>query len=860
MNKGVLIKKFTDRKLRKINAERVLNDTRKAAARKMTIRKVMALGLSIIMAVSLMGCSNSETEKSTHDNNAGKKTNTSAEQTAVSEYGYNIEYIDFPKEIETPYQPVLSGNTLYFLQSSSYGSYMIQSIDLSEPDKVRTHADLKAEGDARLEIHYLHLNEDGSFTFVQREFPNDIFSHQGKVLELGDIPEDDTITEEYLSRLGVDLASLELEFSDISGLSVKEFAALYESLTDSGSYIAEAWGNGRVSLITVDAAGNEISNLDITEYFTDITSLYAAYDKEENIYMYNQKLMSSENHLQIIEYSILKVNLQTGEAKSSVIDGEINALFSVPSGEVAAIIDNMNTGNFSVKIWDREKNAFSDKEFSLSSSTFKEAYPAYDDSFYYTDGNMDTLYCYDLSEQKDEEVLKFIDWDISENDMPVISYIDDTHITMVGSCIYRLTKVKASEIVKKQIISLACLYTYGDTKSYIVDFNKTNSEYRIQAKTYLDDNVDYDEAITEFTKDILSNPPDLINLDGLDYARYSGSGIFEDLYPFMQKDEEFKNRNLNQNILKLFETDGKLYSLPASYTIKGLASAKSLLGDEPFTLDKYMEIAAANADKDMFHDMSRENLLKTLFNCNEDYLIDYKAKSCNFTDGTFEKILNITKNFPSEKILMAKAAGEYTPPLQRISEGTLLFYQMDFLYNFLQYQEADFIFDGSFNITGYPSVEGNKIAINSNGSLYAISSQSQYKDICWDFIKKVFDTELETMSSSAFVVDNDLFEANLKQMAEPVMKEDADGNMVEVPQRLGEGNVQMEFYAPSEEMVSELRALVNSVNTLLPVYTAGDIYKILLEEATPFYAEDKTAEEVCKVIQSRINILINEGN
>ncbi len=57
-----------------------------------------------------------------------------------------------------------------------------------------------------------------------------------------------------------------------------------------------------------------------------------------------------------------------------------------------------------------------------------------------------------------------------------------------------------------------------------------------------------------------------------------------------------------------------------------------------------------------------------------------------------------------------------------------------------------------------------------------------------------------------------------------------------------------------------MRALIDSVNTLLPVYKAGDIYQILLEEAAPFYAGDKTAEEVCKVIQSRINILINEGN
>lgn len=828
-------------------------------------KRIFAVALSAVVAVSTSACKNNTSEEKATTNNVNKKTNTSAEQTSISEYGYNVEYIDFPEDIDAIYQPVLSGNTLYFKQISPYGSTLIQALNLSSPEQALTCAALEAEEGSRLEISYLHPNEDGSFTFIQRESPDSLASFQGKVLDLGDIPEDDSITEEYLSRLGVDLASLELEFSDISGLNVKEFASLYSSITDSDDFIIDSWGNGRVSLTTVDAKGSEISSLDITEHFKDISSLYAAYDKEGNIYIYNQKWTSFENHREITEYSILKVSLETGEAVKTVIDEEINALFSVPSGDVAVIAYNTNTGKNSVKIWDKEKNSFSDKEGALSAVFFKEAYAAYDDKFYYTDGSMDALYCYDLSEQKDEEVLKFIDWDISENDIPLISYVDDTHITMIGSCIYRLTKVKTSEIVKKQIITLACLYTYGGAKSYITDFNRTNSEYRIQVKTYLNDEVDFDEAITLFTKDILSNPPDIISLEALDFARYTGSGVFEDLYPYIEKDEEFKNRNLNKNILKLFETDGKLYALPSIYTLTGLGSAKSLLGDEPFTLDKYLEIAAANTGKEIFYETSREDLLKTLFSCNEDYLIDYKAKSCNFTDGTFEKILNITKDYPNEKALMAnsqqeRVTGEHTPPLQKISEGNLLFYSMDYMYDFTGYQEADFIFDGSFNVTGYPSVEGNKIAINSYGSLYAIGSQSQYKDICWNFIKKVFDNEMESMSSIGFAVDTDVFETRLKQMAEPYMKEDANGNMVEVPQRSMQGNVEMEFYAPSEEMVAGLRVLIDSVNTLLPIYTAGDIYKILLEEAAPFYAGDKTAEEVCKVIQSRVNILINEGN
>ena len=79
--------------------------------------------------------------------------------------------------------------------------------------------------------------------------------------------------------------------------------------------------------------------------------------------------------------------------------------------------------------------------------------------------------------------------------------------------------------------------------------------YKIVIKNYIPENEDeaaYDEGVLQLTRDILSgNAPDLIDLSNIDYQRYSGSGMFEDLYPYIHQDKEFKNRNLNQNILKL---------------------------------------------------------------------------------------------------------------------------------------------------------------------------------------------------------------------------------------------------------------------------------------------------------------------
>ena len=146
----------------------------------------------------------------------------------------------------------------------------------------------------------------------------------------------------------------------------------------------------------------------------------------------------------------------------------------------------------------------------------------------------------------------------------------------------------------------------------------------------MDEDADYDEIISKFNNDILSGEgPDLIDLTSLDYSRYEGTGLFEDLYPYINSDPEFSKRNFNQNILKLFEQNGALYAFPSSYTITALASEKSLLGDSDLTLDKFTEVVQSNGDKEILAYATQDSILYTLFTYNEDYFIDYGNKTCN---------------------------------------------------------------------------------------------------------------------------------------------------------------------------------------------------------------------------------------
>ena len=61
----------------------------------------------------------------------------------------------------------------------------------------------------------------------------------------------------------------------------------------------------------------------------------------------------------------------------------------------------------------------------------------------------------------------------------------------------------------------------------------------------------------------------------------------------------------------------------------------------------------------------------------------------------------------------------------------------------------------------------------------------------------------------------------------------------------------------TQEEVDEVLSFIESVNRAS--YSNNEIQSIIEEEAAPFYAGQKTAEEVAGIIQSRIQILVNES-
>jgi len=837
------------------------------------LKRAAALGMSFIMIFSLAGCKKGDNEK---DTKGDKKSESSAE------YGYNVEYEEI-KDISSLSFPIQSGNTLYFTdfkydEETQNSTISLRSFDISSPENIKTYASYENSYDENAavttytDIEYPYPNADGSVTYIKMDMTYSEDGSSDSSADLGDIPEDAVITEEYVQQLNLDLESVGLQFSDISTMTVKQVVDLYQQLISGDeTEPGQSYENVVATLITVDADGKELSSKDISSQLKDCYGSYWTYDKDGNLYMAVEKW--DDANPEKPETSLTIFNTSTQEVETIKLENiQFQDIAATENGDIVAVVLDEEY-NCSIVKWDKEKKQFTDGEnSSLSAMWLNDIYPADSDSFYYIDEG--TLYKYDMNKNKDEQLLKFIDCNISSDRILYVSYGDEEHIDIItgesGSgaeklVLNRLTRVKASEIAQKTEITLGCLSASQSLESAIVEFNKTSSKYKIVIKEYLDYNdedFDYDEAVTKFNNDVLSGDgPDLIDLSSVDFAQYEGSGLFADLYEYIKNDADFSKKNLNQNILKLFEQDGKLLALPTTYTITALASAKGVLGDSPLTLDKFAELIANNPDKDMYSSyISQEMILQTLVLYNEDYFVDYKNKTCNFTDGNFEKILNIAKTFPTEKELEAAQSGDENDyDVKRVYEGRQLFYQLN-MYDPNEYQIAKYIFKDDINISSYPSVEGNKIAAYISSDLFAINAKSNYKDDCWSFIKILYDKTNEQGYYNGFPVDNDKLDELLKEYSTPNMTTDENGNQVEEPSIYGYNDMEIQIYALTEEQVNTIKELTKSVSILAPQDYSGDLFDIIKEESASFFSGEKSAADVCSVIQSRINIKINEDS
>ena len=339
--------------------------------------------------------------------------------------------------------------------------------------------------------------------------------------------------------------------------------------------------------------------------------------------------------------------------------------------------------------------------------------------------------------------------------------------------------------------------------------------------------------MTRLNTDIASgNAPDIMILSAaMPIKSYVSKGVFEDLTPYLEKDEEISQKEYLDNIQEAFRTDGMTYAIVPSF---------------------YVTTVAGNDPTRMFGVATREDILDLALELCGSQFIDWEKSQCKFDSPEFIKLLEFTAQFP-EKI--DENSQEDTSADYRT--GKSLFYR-DSIGNFDEYVYLRYgVFGEDITLAGFPSATPGKAAIFPQLQI-AINSGSEDKDACWSFVRRFLLDDYQNGLEMYWPVSISALDELANSAMEPLYYDDENGNQVEdhIVVNIGGEDIALPRISDSEvdQMYSFLKSLDSSS------YYDASVENIISEEAAAYFAGQKSAEDVAGVIQSRVQIYINENS
>jgi ABC-type glycerol-3-phosphate transport system substrate-binding protein len=404
--------------------------------------------------------------------------------------------------------------------------------------------------------------------------------------------------------------------------------------------------------------------------------------------------------------------------------------------------------------------------------------------------------------------------------------------------------------VEKEIVTLGTAHLDYTLKERIIDFNKSNTQYRVSVKVY-GDGEDIDAGLTLLDTAINTKGEiDLIDLSQSSGKKYAKAGALADLYELLNNDATIKKEDLFENILSAWEYDGKLYQIAPAFTLRAAASSKSYvdsLGD--WNVDKLIELRNTYPDSAFLEYGYQQSALDFALTGAMSDFVNTEEATCDFENEEFYKILEFAKSFPKE-------ADYDKNTWEQIQSGDVLFTSLD-IYDVQAIDIYNQLFDGGISIVGYPSKDGGVITV-SGDMMLAISATSTHSEGAWAFISSLLTEDAMESYYYGLPLRISSFDEKMKDEMEVSTYVDENG----VTQKVSKGawsyeDIMIEYYGATQDEVDELKRVISSATGVVSV--DEQITNIITEETQAFFEGQKSAEEVASVIQSRAKIYLAEN-
>lgn len=488
--------------------------------------------------------------------------------------------------------------------------------------------------------------------------------------------------------------------------------------------------------------------------------------------------------------------------------------------------------------------------------------------------NSDGVYKYHIGDEAPTRMMSFVNSDmtisyldaflpLSEDQFLGVysKYDETTYMRSLEGGIF--TKVNPEDIPDKEILVLGGNYISSDIKERVVEYNKQSDTYRIVLKDYNQYNTgeDYMAGYTQLNNDIIAgNMPDILITDSYNMTleNYVSKGLLADIGELMANDSELSGMEYMDNVFEACKVDGKLYEIVPAFYVSTYVGKTSLLGDRTsWTMEEALQILEEMPEgTSLFGEMTRDSFFNIVMEqCGRDF-VDVSTGKCSFDSEEFISLMEFAKTLPEEM-----GDGMYDEDWYNDYESQ---YREDrtLLSNcyISSLDQMVYTINGSFgeavSYVGMPTSSGQGSVIYTP-TTYALSAQSKHLDAAWEFMRYYLTEEYqETIEWQLPVAKKQFDEMAQKATRKPVY-EDGEGNQIEEDYTYWINDESIILDPLTQEQVAEITEFISTITT--KAYYNTEVNNIISEEMAAFYQDQKKAEDVASIIQSRVQIYVNEN-
>ena len=839
----------------------------------MKTKRIFALLLAALMIVSLFaGCSKDEKKDPGKTDSSGSLIDQTKPSQTTAKYAYKADYFDLavPDGVQYVNQICAAGTTLY-LTASMQG----EEITNTDPDTGETWSYYNSR------LGVLTIDPD---TGICTELSN---------LQLPEVPEGAEGSVNCYNMIGSDDGTL--------WMLVNVYATQYELPDDFDPNTDSKWNypstdiNGSY-LMHIAADGSTIASLDLSDTNNE--------DNEDGMSgNLSSFAVDAAGNLYVSDYNNIYVLDAEGNVQFKLDGSQYNgSLYRLNAQQVGVMwynyTDDVNAadenGQYFVPI-DLETKDWGEKvKLPSNVGSILPGDDAYD--FYYTYNN--NIYGYAAKTDTKEKLVDWLACDVDTNNMSGYAMLSDSRVAALmqdwstDPTTYQLIvlhRVDASEIKEKKVLTLACMYLDWNLRSMIVEYNKTNDEYRINVVDYSEyaTDDDYNAGVTKLTTEIISGSvPDIFLTSNLPIDKYAAKGVIADLNTFMDGGNGLSRDYFVPQVMSALEKDGKLYELPTSFSVQTAYALSSIASQ----YDTWNVAAVQDAMTQLqegatvFSDgWTKNTALSNCLSRNLSAFVDWTTGKCEFDSEAFQQLLAFCNSFPAETsdgdgaIAYASSAdiaiddAMWESDATRITNGKQLMSTTG-MYSFDSYIWNVYAIRDKITFTGYPTEDGSGSSFELQMPM-AISSVTKYPDAAWDFVCSII-KKMNTIDENnyyyGFPISQAAFDAEMTDIMTEQYQLDENGEQVDwdgdgEPDKAIRGSyetmengetVYKDVYALTQEDIDQILGVINSTRS---VYDYDqEILDIITDEVAAYFAGDKDVQTTANMIQSRVNLYVQE--